>query len=331
MLGPLRRSLAFLVALPLAVASPALASTGGTGVPANPPTVPMGQDGGTPAGADYIQPLKVAAPPRKRAQMPTLTSFTLGASRFSDDGSGLPVSFTMSGSTGVVHVTLGVYSSGKRVAAFDLGRRSTGTTQRYLLGGRSAKRLPAGRLVLRLSGYDSRGHHLRAGLQASAAHVVTVSPPAPTPTPPSPSTGSHAFPLLGHSWSFAGPDGRFGAPRSGHIHQGQDVIAVSGTPIVAPAAGTVTFVAYQAGGAGYYVVMHEAGQDIWYAFMHLLAGSTAVHTGQSVARGQLLGKVGATGDASGPHLHFEIWQGPWQAGGHPIDPLPYLQQWAAGS
>ena len=39
----------------------------------------------------------------------------------------------------------------------------------------------------------------------------------------------------------------------------------------------------------------------------------------------------ATGDAEGPHLHFEIWQGPWQAGGHPIDPLPYVQQWAAGS
>jgi murein DD-endopeptidase MepM/ murein hydrolase activator NlpD len=185
----------------------------------------------------------------------------------------------------------------------------------------SAKKLPAGSLILRLSGFDSRRHHLRSSLTASAAHVVTVTP---SPSPPV-SSGSHSFPLLGTSWSFGD---RFGAPRSGHTHQGQDLVASSGTSIVAPAAGTVTFVSYQAAGAGYYVVVHEAGQDIWYAFMHLLAGSTAVRVGQTVSRGQLLGKVGATGDATGPHLHFEIWQGPWQAGGHPIDPLPYLQQWA---
>ena len=179
MLGPLRRSLAVLVAVPLlAATAPALANTGGTSVPVNPPTVPLGQDGGIPAGAD-VEPMKVPAPPKKRAQMPTLTSFTVGASRFSDDGRGLPIVFAMSGTTGVVHVSLGVYHGGRRVAALDLGRRATGATQRYLLNGRSAKRLPAGRLVLRLSGHDARGHHLRARLQASAAHVVTVSPPAP--------------------------------------------------------------------------------------------------------------------------------------------------------
>jgi murein DD-endopeptidase MepM/ murein hydrolase activator NlpD len=320
----LRPSLALLVALSLAAAPTALASTGGTAVPVNPPTTPMGQDGGTPAGAD-VEPMKVPAPPKRRAQMPTLTSFTLGASQFTDDGRGLPIAFTMTGTTGSVRVSLGVYKSGRHVATFDLGRRNTGVAQQYTLSGRSARRLPVGNLILRLSGHDARGHHLRSRLVASAAHVVRVSPPASAPS------GGHSFPLLGHSWSLGGADARFGAPRSGHTHQGQDVIAPSGTPIVAPAAGTVTFVAYQASGAGYYVVMHEAGQNIWYAFMHLLAGSTAVHTGQTVKRGQLLGKVGATGDAEGPHLHFEIWQGPWQAGGHPIDPLPYLQQWAAGS
>ena len=48
-----------------------------------------------------------------------------------------------------------------------------------------------------------------------------------------------------------------------------------------------------------------------------------------MSRGQQLAQVGATGDASGPHLHFEIWIGGWYArGGEPIDPLPQLQRWA---
>src|SRR4051794_6553346 len=290
MFGPLRRPLAVLLACPaLAGASPALAATGGTTMPVNPPNLPLGQDGGTPVGAP--------AALKKRVQMPTLVAFSLGVSRFGDTGSGLPVTFELAGTTGTVRVKLGVYSRGKPVASFDLGRRGTGTTQRYVLAAKSVRRLPTGNLVLRLSGRDSRGHHLRGSVQASAAHVVSVSTP---PQPPPASLGAHVFPLLGGAWSFGGADARFGAPRSGHTHQGQDVTAPSGTPIVAPAAGTITFVAYQASGAGYYVVMHEAGQNYWYVFMHLLAGSTAVRAGQEVTRGQLLGKVGATGDADGP-------------------------------
>ena len=325
----LRRSLPVaVVLLALGAAPAALGATGGTAVPANPPSVPMGQDGGVPAGAN-VEPMPA---PKVRAQMPTLVSFTLGASSFSDSGKGLPISFELAGTTGPVRVKLGVFARGRGVASFDLGRRVTGRPQTYVLSSRSGRRLPAGNLTMRLTGRDARGHHLRGSVQASAAHVVRVTAPTP-PAPPAPApapSGSHAFPLLGSAWNFGGADARFGAPRSGHIHQGQDIVATSGTPIVAPAAGTITFIAYQAGGAGYYVVMHEAGENYWYAFMHLLAGSTVVHLGQPVAKGQRIGSVGATGDATGPHLHFEIWQGPWQAGGHPIDPLPYLRQWAGG-
>jgi murein DD-endopeptidase MepM/ murein hydrolase activator NlpD len=114
------------------------------------------------------------------------------------------------------------------------------------------------------------------------------------------------------------------------VHQGQDVVAAEGTPVVSPVAGAVYWVAYQAAGAGYYVVVRgNDGRD--YVFDHFEADSTAVAKGQPVAAGQQLGRVGATGDATGPHLHFEIWPHGWYAAGStPIDPLPDLQAWAAG-
>jgi murein DD-endopeptidase MepM/ murein hydrolase activator NlpD len=149
-------------------------------------------------------------------------------------------------------------------------------------------------------------------------------PPKPAPAPATDST--HRLPLAG-PFTWPGPDGSFGAGRAGHIHQGIDLLAASGTPIVAPEAGTITFVAYQARAAGYYVVMHSPDYD--FAFMHLLAGSTRVKVGQTVAAGDPIGLVGQTGDAEAPHLHFEVWIGPWQQGGKPIDPAPLLHSWPA--
>ena len=88
--------------------------------------------------------------------------------------------------------------------------------------------------------------------------------------------------------------------------------------------------AYQAAGAGYYVVIRgDDGRDC--AFMHFQAGSTLVAKGQRVAAGQRLASVGNTGDSEGAHLHFEIWPDGWYASAdsHPIDPLPDLLAWAA--
>jgi murein DD-endopeptidase MepM/ murein hydrolase activator NlpD len=172
--------------------------------------------------------------------------------------------------------------------------------------------LPAGRYTVRLL----------LGGRTVARAPLTVTAPAPGATFTAAPAG--VFPVQG-PYTFG--DG-FGAGRPGHVHQGQDIAAASGTPIVAPLAGTVLSTAYQAGGAGYYLVLHGAdGRD--YVFMHLLAGSTAVAGGQSVAAGQRLGLVGATGDATGPHLHFEIWPDGWYAAttSRPIDPLPQLTAW----
>jgi murein DD-endopeptidase MepM/ murein hydrolase activator NlpD len=139
-------------------------------------------------------------------------------------------------------------------------------------------------------------------------------------------TGVHRFPIAG-AFDWGGNDAVFGAKRKGHRHQGQDLAAASGTPVVAPYRGVVTAVQYQAKGAGRYVVID--GEDYDYVFMHLRTGSIVVREGERVRTGQVIGEVGSTGGSSGPHLHFELWVGAWYDGGHPIDPLPLLQQWAS--
>jgi murein DD-endopeptidase MepM/ murein hydrolase activator NlpD len=106
-------------------------------------------------------------------------------------------------------------------------------------------------------------------------------------------------------------------------------MAPEGTPLVSPRAGSVHWRAYQAAGAGHYLVIRgDDGRD--YVFMHLQDGSLAVTKGQAVTAGQRIGSVGSTGDSRGSHLHFEIWPDGWFASdaSRPIDPLPELLAWA---
>ena len=140
--------------------------------------------------------------------------------------------------------------------------------------------------------------------------------------------GDHAFPVAG-AYGLGGRDARFGAPRAGHTHQGHDISAARGTPVVAPYSGVVSWVRYQRGGAGHYVVLH-ADDDLDYVFMHLRRGSILVAAGQRVVAGEQLGEVGNSGRSFGAHLHFEVWVGGWfEKGGAPVDPLPLLQDWAS--
>lgn len=151
--------------------------------------------------------------------------------------------------------------------------------------------------------------------------------PAPAPDPEVPLVDG-VFPVQG-PYSLGGDGSRFGADRSTHRHQGQDVSATSGTPLVSPVAGTVTWKANQPGGAGIYLIVRGTADERDYVFMHLKRGSLLVDVGDVVAAGQQIAGVGSTGSSSGPHLHFEIWVGGWQTrGGRPIDPLPQLLHWA---
>lgn len=139
----------------------------------------------------------------------------------------------------------------------------------------------------------------------------------------------YAFPILGpHEYGMGA--GRFGAARSGHTHQGQDVMAACGTPLVAARGGTVQYAGYE-GNAGNYIVIDGRGTPNDFMYAHL-AEPSPLHTGETVRTGQPIGIVGETGDAQGCHLHFEMWGPPgWYEGGSPFDPLPYLQKWDAYS
>jgi murein DD-endopeptidase MepM/ murein hydrolase activator NlpD len=135
----------------------------------------------------------------------------------------------------------------------------------------------------------------------------------------------YAFPILG-AHDFGGAAGRFGAARSGHTHEGQDVMADCGLPLVAARGGRVQYSGYQ-GAAGNYVVIDGKGTSYDMAYMHLLEPSP-LQEGDLVRTGQPIGVVGQTGDATACHLHFEMWGAPgWYEGGSPVDPLPYLKQW----
>jgi murein DD-endopeptidase MepM/ murein hydrolase activator NlpD len=92
-------------------------------------------------------------------------------------------------------------------------------------------------------------------------------------------------------------------PRGNRFHTGWDFLAPRGAAVHAAGSGRVAFAAYSAGGYGNLVVLHHSlGVSTWYAHLSRIA----VHRGESVGAGAVVGLVGATGDATGPHLHFEV-------------------------
>jgi murein DD-endopeptidase MepM/ murein hydrolase activator NlpD len=123
-------------------------------------------------------------------------------------------------------------------------------------------------------------------------------------------------------WPVEGPvSGSFGEridPFNGEgaFHTGVDISTAYGQPVIAPADGVVTFAA-DAGGYGRLVIL-EHGQGISTRYGHL--ASFAVALGQSVRRGDVIGYVGRSGRATGPHLHYEV-----RIQGVPVNPHKYLR------
>lgn len=193
-----------------------------------------------------------------------------------------------------------------------------------------ALKLTAGRYVLRVHAADRRGRQLRRPAAYPGKATFSVGPAheetsAPVATAPPAASGAGVFPVAGPVTYGEG----FGAPRQGYSHQGQDMAAAQGTPVVAPRAGTVSVTDYQEAGAGEYTVMTTAAGES-YVFAHCQRDSTAVRVGQVVSAGDTVCLVGSTGRSWGSHLHFEIWVDGWRTGpmSRPVDPLAQLKAWA---
>jgi murein DD-endopeptidase MepM/ murein hydrolase activator NlpD len=295
--------IAAIVALLGACAGTAAAAiaTGGAGTPASAPT-PRGSRTGAPdpaPSAGAVTLLRARATPRK--------SFFFGY-RYPRFG------FTIASSQPQNDLQVNVVdSAGAVVRSFfrndvapeaPVSVRWDGTTSE----GRPARN---GRYAFRVVPQGSNAAARRATASATVAAGFALY--------------GYAFPILGaHEFDLGA--GRFGAPRSGHTHQGQDVMAACGTPLVAARGGTVQYAGYE-GAAGNYVVIDGRGTPNDFMYAHL-AEPSPLQAGDTVRTGQPIGIVGDTGDATACHLHFEIWGAPgWYEGGSPFDPLPYLEKW----
>jgi murein DD-endopeptidase MepM/ murein hydrolase activator NlpD len=161
------------------------------------------------------------------------------------------------------------------------------------------------------------------------AKGAPIPTPTPTPTPtkratssgggggagvgPSYSGGSWSWPVIG--------GGNYISQYFHSYHLGIDIAAQYGSPIVAARAGTVVFAGWKSGGGGYQVFIYH-GSGMYTAYLHM--SSVGVSTGQAVARGQRIGRVGSSGNATGPHCHFAVSIGwPWRSGSYFVNPLRY--------
>jgi murein DD-endopeptidase MepM/ murein hydrolase activator NlpD len=153
---------------------------------------------------------------------------------------------------------------------------------------------------------------IRAGqrLRIVAGNQVVRAAPLPAPAP---QAGAMLWPLHGEITS------RFGYRRlrigGTNMHYGLDIDGDSGDPIRAAVPGVVTFSGWQ-GGYGNLVIVESGETEYYYAH----ASALLVKVGDTIQAGQVVAKVGATGNTTGSHLHFEI-----RVDGTPVDPLPILQ------
>lgn len=328
-----RPHLVLLMLVTLTIAPPAArAAGGGAGPSGSAAPAPAADDGGAPAGGSGAPPGTTparagAARPHAVAHRPTLRSFRLSPLRVTAgslprialrvDQRGVPV----------VRVRVELVRSGHSRPALSLSVAEAPTGRTIALPWPAGARLAPGRYVARLHVVSPGGARLRPASRGRSAQIVVraaPAPPVPAPPAPGPLSGDGVFPVAGpHTYGQG-----FGSPRRGYSHQGQDLPAAAGTPVVAPRGGTIVARANQPSAAGFYVTL-DADDGSSYFFAHCQKDSWAVALGQVVAAGQQLCRVGQTGDASGPHLHFEQWAGGWRRDKNsaPVDPLAQLQLW----
>ncbi len=138
---------------------------------------------------------------------------------------------------------------------------------------------------------------------------------------PSVSSGTWTRPAAGRfSSTFGGRNIGAGA----EFHYGSDIANSIGTPIVAAADGIVSYAAPMGTYGNVIMITHSIdGQIFTTVYAHL--NGYNVGSGQSVSKGQVIGQMGNTGRSTGPHLHFEVHNGPWNgARSNAVNPIRYV-------
>ncbi len=149
--------------------------------------------------------------------------------------------------------------------------------------------------------------------RAAARRAAQLAGESLPPEPGAP--GQLAWPVSG---PITSPFGMRMHPVYGRpiLHAGIDIGVPQGTTIGAAADGRVIVAGYEGDCGNMVALDHRGGLSTIYCHMSQIF----VGVGQDVARGQAIGAVGMTGDATGPHLHFQVMQD-----GHPVDPMSYLR------
>jgi murein DD-endopeptidase MepM/ murein hydrolase activator NlpD len=185
-------------------------------------------------------------------------------------------------------------------------------TRRGLAGARADKResLVATR--------EEEKHHASeaAALQAVSAQLAArINAAQAVPAATSLAVSSDSTPSAsGLIWPVSGPVVSGFGWRWGRMHEGIDIAAGYGAPVVASAAGVVIYAGWMGGYGNLVIVDHGGGLATAYA--HLTSFATG---GGPVGQGQTVGYIGCTGHCFGPHLHFEV-----RVNGAAVDPLGYL-------
>lgn len=218
------------------------------------------------------------------------------------------ISFVVGGIAGPTDLRLDLLDSNSTVVASRFLRDvAPNQSVRYRWDGRDASGRPAraGRYAFRLSGAD--GQPL---------------------TGPAPREADLRFMLLGFVFPVPARHSYGDGIGAGRGHQGVDVLADCGKPLLAARGGRVYWNAYQADGAGHYIVINLAGTKRQsHVYMHLTKPSP-FKKGSFVKTGQRIGTVGTTGRSTACHLHFEHWSSPgWYQGGTFLDPMARLRKW----
>ncbi len=166
------------------------------------------------------------------------------------------------------------------------------------------------------------------GIDSFAADARARARQAPAPTPV---TLKAAAPLRIPVEGVAPGDlaDTWGAPREGgRVHRGMDILAPTGAPVLAAADGPVVKLVTSARG-GRSIYQRDASGALMLFYAHLDAYAPGLAEGRMLRQGEVIGAVGATGNATTPHLHFEIIRADpggayWR--GERVNPYPLLAQ-----